>query len=244
VVEKQPRPAFYAAPAGGWRGWWTLLHPPYTAWHLSYVVIGSTLAPSVDGWILLATLAAFFLAMGVSAHALDELNGRPLRTQIPAWALLFAAIVGLAGAVAIGLVTLPKIGFWLIPFILLGVFLVLVYTLELFGGHFHSDATFALAWGAFPVVTAYFAQAQRVDPAALIAGFAAYALSRAQRTLSTPARKLRRRVSAVDGSLTLKDGTVEALDHSVLLKPLEAALKSLSWTIVALALALAAARLA
>ncbi len=27
-------PAFYAAGTGGWRDWWTLLHPPYTAWHL------------------------------------------------------------------------------------------------------------------------------------------------------------------------------------------------------------------
>ena len=39
------RPAYYAARPGGWRDWWTLLHPPYTAWHLSYSVIGAALAP-------------------------------------------------------------------------------------------------------------------------------------------------------------------------------------------------------
>ena len=43
------RPAYYAARPGGWRDWWTLLHPPYTSWHLSYVVIGATLAPRTDG---------------------------------------------------------------------------------------------------------------------------------------------------------------------------------------------------
>jgi hypothetical protein len=48
------RPAYYAASPGGWRDWWTLLHPPYTAWHLSYVVIGAALAPRVSLTPLLA----------------------------------------------------------------------------------------------------------------------------------------------------------------------------------------------
>ncbi|MHB8593760.1 MAG: hypothetical protein ACYDB3_05415, partial [Acidimicrobiales bacterium] len=74
------RPAFYAAARGGWRDWWTLLHPPYTAWHLSYVVIGSLIGPRVNWSTLGATVLAFFLAVGVAAHALDELQGRPLGT--------------------------------------------------------------------------------------------------------------------------------------------------------------------
>ncbi len=41
-------PAFYALAPGGWRDYWTLLHPPYTVWHLSYVVIGASLAPEVN----------------------------------------------------------------------------------------------------------------------------------------------------------------------------------------------------
>ena len=62
------RPAFYAARRGGWRDWWTILHPPYTAWHLSYVVIGATLAPHTDGAKLAATALAFFLAVGVATN--------------------------------------------------------------------------------------------------------------------------------------------------------------------------------
>ena len=77
------RPAFYAARAGGWRDWWTLLHPPYTAWHLAYVVIGACLAPTVNLTRLIATLLAFFCAVGLAAHSLDELHGRPLGTHIP-----------------------------------------------------------------------------------------------------------------------------------------------------------------
>src|SRR5919197_6611201 len=98
------RPAFYALAPGGWRDYWTLLHPPYTAWHLSYVAIGAAAAPAFDGGRLGATIVAFFLGVGLTAHALDELRGRPLQTRIPARALQAIAGIGLAGAVAIGIV--------------------------------------------------------------------------------------------------------------------------------------------
>ncbi|MGH3082135.1 MAG: hypothetical protein ACRDNH_13540, partial [Gaiellaceae bacterium] len=97
------RPAFYALESGGWRDYVTLLHLPYTAWHLSYVAIGSALAPEFAGRRLLAALVAFFLALGIGAHALDELNGRPLRTSIPDGMLVALAALSIGGAVAIGI---------------------------------------------------------------------------------------------------------------------------------------------
>src|ERR1700676_4718622 len=121
------RPAYYAARAGGWRDWWTLLHPPYTAWHLSYVVIGACLAPHVDLTRLLATLLAFFAAVGVAAHALDELHGRPLRTEIPSWALVVAAGSGFAVAVGLGVAGVARVGGVLVPFIVIGPFLAVAY---------------------------------------------------------------------------------------------------------------------
>ncbi len=148
--ETSDRPAFYALSPGGWRDYWSLLHPPYTAWHLSYVVIGACVAPVLDvGW-LVETLLAFFLAMGLAAHALDELNGRPLRTRIPDGVLWAIAIVGLAGAIGLGIHGTVVISPWLWAFIGVGGFLVVAYNLELFGGAFHSDVWFALGWGAFP----------------------------------------------------------------------------------------------
>jgi hypothetical protein len=152
------RPAFYAARSGRWRDWWTLLHPPYTAWHLSYVVIGAALAPKVTLAPLLATLAAFFLAVGLAAHALDELHGRPLRTRIPGAVLIAVSVLGLAGAMAIGVAGVIRVGWPLIPFLLAGPLLVIAYNAELFGGIVHTDAGFAAAWGAFPLLTSYVAQ--------------------------------------------------------------------------------------
>jgi hypothetical protein len=243
VAERGSRPAFYAAAPGGWRDWWTLLHPPYTAWHLSYVVIGACLAPHTDALRLAGTVLAFFCAVGVAAHALDEVHGHPLRTRIPDAALWLAAGAGLMGAVVLGLIGLARVGPGLVPFIVVGPVLVVGYNLELFGGRLHTDVAFALAWGTFPVVTGYFAQAERIDLVALLGGVAAFALSYAQRSLSTPARLVRRRVTRVEGALAMDDGTVLKLSDRTLLEPLEEALHALSWSTVTFAIALAVARL-
>ena len=144
------RPAFYALETGGWRDYVTLLHPPYTAWHLSYVVIGAALAPELPVNRLVWGLIAFALALGVGAHALDELNGHPLRTAIPDKVLIALAVVSTGAAAAIGVGGAFAWTFWLLPFVAFGAFLVPAYSLELFGGRFHSDLWFALGWGAFP----------------------------------------------------------------------------------------------
>jgi hypothetical protein len=237
-------PAYYAARTTGWRrDLWALLHPPYTAWHLSYVLVGASLAPKVSIVRLVATLLAFFLAVGVSAHALDELRGRPLQSEIPAGVLWVAAGIGLAGAVALGIAGIFVVGLWLLPFIALGVFFVFAYNLELLRGRVHGDFWFALSWGAFPVLTAYFAQTGHLSVGALAAAAAGYALSYAQRMLSTPARTLRRKSRSVSGVVILSDGSEVALDTPTLLRPLERALSALSWGVVALSVGLAASRL-
>jgi hypothetical protein len=237
------RPAYYAAASGPWRDWWTLLHPPYTAWHLSYVVIGASLAPHVSLSRLLDTVAAFFLAVGVAAHALDELRGRPLRTGIPGPALIAAVVAGLAGAVGLGVYGITQAGWILLPFMVAGPILVVAYNAELFGGVIHNDLGFAAAWGAFPVLTGYAAQAGTMALAPVAAAVAALALSAAQRRLSTPARNLRRRAVRMDGSVTFADGTTAPVGTALILDPIEGALRAMSWGLVLLAAALAIARL-
>jgi hypothetical protein len=207
------------------------------------VLIGASLAPTVNVVRLVATVLAFFLAVGIAAHSLDELRGRPLRTELPAAVLWTAAVFGLIGAVGLGIAGLWVVGPWLLPFIAAGIFFVFAYNLELLRGRVHGDFWFALSWGAFPVVTAYFAQTGRLSWAAVAAAAAGYAFSYAQRMLSTPARLLRRRSRSVAGALTLNDGSQVALDRPTLLRPLERALAASSWGIVVLSLGLLASRL-
>ncbi len=243
MADRQARPAYYAAGPGPWRDWWTLLHPPFTAWHLSYVVLGAMLAPQVRLDRLAAALIAFFLAVGIAAHALDELHGRPLRTSIPSPALVTVAVVSLAGALGLGAIGITRAGWALLPFMIIGPLLVVGYNAELFGGLIHTDLGFAAAWGAFPALTGYVAQAGRLAVAPVLAAAAAMALSAGQRHLSTPARMLRRRTAAVTGSIAMTDGSVTELDARRLREPLERALRSFSWGVVLLAAALAVARL-
>jgi len=235
-------PAYYAARQGRWRDWWTLLHPPYTAWHLSYVVIGACLAPTVKLTPLLATLGAFFLAVGVAAHALDELHGRPLRTRIRGSVLVAVSALSLLGALAFGVWGVIRVGWVLVPFMVAGPALVIAYNAELLNGLVHNDIGFAAAWGSFPVLTAYVGETGRLALAPVLAAGAALGLSAAQRSLSTPARLLRRKTSTVSGRMTLADGDVVELDRAGLLAPLEHALRAMSWGMILLAAALAVAR--
>ena len=243
MSEAQARPAFYALAPGGWRDYVTLLHPPYTAWHLSYVVIGACLAPHLYTGRLVATAAAFFLAMGISAHALDELQGRPLATTIPEGVLVVLSIVPLAAAIAIGIAGAIAFNLWLLAFVAVGLALVPVYNLELFGGAIHNSVGFALAWGAFPLLTGYFACAGTITWVALLASAYAALTSYVQRVLSTPVRHLRRRVASVSGTIELRDGGAEPVTRETIAGAPERALKLLAAAHVALAASLLVLRL-
>jgi hypothetical protein len=238
------RPAFYALRRSGWRDYVTLLHPPYTLWHLSYVVVGASLAPQFDVTRLGLVLGAFGLAVGIGAHALDELNGRPLRTSIPSPVLVALAALSIVGASATGIFAAVAYSLWLLVFVAAGIVLVLAYNLELFGGRLHTDLWFGLTWGGFPVLTAYFTQAERLRLEAFLAAIFAVLLSLAQRSLSTPARALRRRTRSVSGAIERTDGTSEPITVASLLRAPEAALRAMTGAIVALAAALLVLRLA
>ena len=210
MSEGTVRPAWYALGQGGWRDWVTILHPPYTVWHLSYIALGAGLAPHFELERLLWAMLAFFLAMGIAAHALDELNGRPLKTRIPSAALAVTAFVALGGAIGVGVGAASAWGWWLLAFVAVGAVLVPAYNLELFGGVLHNDWGFALAWGAFPALTGWFVEAQTLRLEAFLAAGYATALSLAQRALSTPARQARRTHGTANGTATI-ERTLRAL---------------------------------
>ena len=220
------RPAFYALRSGGWRDYVTLLHLPYTLWNVAYVALGASLAPVFHTNRMLWTMAAFALALGVAAHALDELNGRPLQTRIPGWTLWTLAVCSLGGACAIGIGAASAWGWGLLGFVAVGAVIVPAYNLEWFGGAIHNAWGLAIAWGAFPVLTSYYAQAQTLRAEAfLVAGFAVGMLL-VQRALSTPVRHARRTLGSLEG-----------------VEPMEYALRVLPWANILLAAGLVTARL-
>jgi hypothetical protein len=194
VGDEVARPAFYALRPGGWRDYVTLLHPPYTLWHLSYAAMGAALAPRMHWGVLGWTLLAFFLAMGIGAHALDESNGRPLQTRIPGRVLYLLAAWSILGACVIGIHVAIGTTWWLLVFIAFGAFVVVAYNLELFGGALHTPLWFAATWGAFPALTGYFASARTIKGEAVAVAAFAMVTSLAQQRLSADVRFARRRV--------------------------------------------------
>jgi ubiquinone/menaquinone biosynthesis methyltransferase len=232
-------PAFYALEGGGWRDYWTLLHPPYTLWHLSYVLLGATLAPMPDPRMVVGALLAFFLAVGVASHSFDELQGRPLNTRIPSSVLVALGTLALFGAVTLGVVAASQIGPWFLVLVAIGAALVISYGLEL--PIVHSDIGFALAWGGFPVVASAAANAAPLVPT-LAAAVGASLFSLAQRRLSTPVRRIRRKATEVTGSVRYRDGTVEAIDAARLISAPESALRLLWLAIAAISIGTLIAR--
>jgi hypothetical protein len=237
------RPAFYALDRGTLGDLVTLLHPPYTAWHLSYVALGAAAAPRLHVDRLLWALAAFGLAVGVAAHALDELHDRPLGTRFSDRTLITLAVGSLAGSLAIGVAGVLTVSVWLAPLVLAGALFLPAYNLELIGGRLHGDLWFAVGWGAFPAFTGYFVNAEKVALPGLLVAAGCLVMSVAQRRLSSPARELRRRTRSISGLRTLPDGSTEELSLAGLLEPLDGALAALSVAVVVTACALVIARL-
>ena len=238
------KPAFYAlSGTEWWHGYLDLLHVPYTLWHLSYVVLGAAIAPTVHVDRLLGTLLAFFLAVGIASHALDELKDRPLNTKIPPAVLVSLAVVSLAGAVALGIVAGFSESRWIFAFVAFGGLLVVFYTLGLWDNRFHTDLWFAFSWGAFPVLTSYWVNASRLDLAAVLLAVGCFFLTLTQRTLSTPVRNIRRRALRVEGEIELANGERLTLDSESIIAVPERALLLLGAAMVLLAAGLLAFRL-
>jgi hypothetical protein len=235
------RPAFYALESGGWRDYWTLLHPPYTLWHLSFVAIGACVVRVIRPAYLGLAMLAFFLAVGIAAHALDEFAGRPLRTHIADRVLLGLAGIALLGAVAIGVYGASLVSWWGVVFIGIGGLLVPAYNLEWFGGRFHSDLWFAVMWGGFPALAGAFSQTGRIDVPTLLVCTGCALIAAAQRRLSTPVRRFRRRVTDIHGELR-EAGVLEPITPATITDAPEGALRLLWPAMVALAVGLVITR--
>ncbi len=211
------------------QAWWVarLLDSAAPAVHRLAPVVrlaGAALAPAPDPRVVLGALLAFGLAVGIGAHAFDELRGRPLGTRTPTPVLKALGATGLALAAALGITASTVVGPGFLALVLLGVLLVAAYGFEM--APFHSDLGFALAWGAFPVVaTAYAVGAPSLSTG--LAALGAALLSLAQRRLSTPVRALRRRAVAVTGQVSYRDGSTQPIDAPGLIAVPEGALRLL-----------------
>ncbi len=211
--------AFYARSGSAWADLVTMLHLPYTVWHLSYVAIGAGLAAVLDWKILAGTLLAFFFGLGIGAHAFDEVHGRPLRTGFSDATLWALGIFGLAVGAALGVIGAIVISPVLLVWVAIGVVLAAGYGLE-WSPILHSDWGFSVAWGAFPVLVGYWAQTESLSVAVVLIASTTTVLSRTQRVLSTPARRIRRTDDPVEVSGWTRDQLLSTWEQALRLMSL------------------------
>ena len=215
----------------------SLLHPPYTLWHLSYVLLGIALSPALFVDRSISVLVAFFLGLGIGAHSLDETMGNPLKTRLSKKTLYLIGFGALAMSIVIGIYYVLFLSLALLPFILIESFFAVAYNLEIFHGAFHSTFFFALSWGSIPFLTGYFVNSLSLTPSALIMAFGVAMLTVAQKSLSEYARFFRRKVPEVN-ALRLTSGGHLPTSSLELIHPAERALKALTITIFLFSIAL------
>jgi hypothetical protein len=227
------RPAYYAPVGSLWGDLVALLHPPYTAWHLSYVAMGAALASRIDWLVLAGTIVAFFLGTGIAAHALDERSGRPLHTSLSDRSLTLLGFGGLAGSLVVAAIGAVRLSPWVLAWAVAGVLLAAGYALET-PSALHTTLGFGLAWGGFPVLVGFWGQTLTVTVGAIGVAGAATLISMAQRALSTPARYVRRNTEHAE-MLLARPGEQETWDESRVLSTWERPLRLLAWAMVTLA---------
>ena len=175
---------------------YNILHLPYTAMLLSFVVIGAAVSPGLHLDRLAATVCAYFLGLGIGAHAIDQLepSGSHYVTKMGSEELVGLAAVGLVGGTTIGFYYALTLTAWLVPFILINLFFAVAYPLpsRVAGGFFHNNLSFAFAWGFLPSVTSYFVNSPALTAGSVVLGLPAAAVAWGEIRLSRRARMARK----------------------------------------------------
>ncbi|MGI0091408.1 MAG: hypothetical protein ACREBS_06835 [Nitrososphaerales archaeon] len=181
----------------------------------------------------IAVVLAFFLGLGIGAHALDETMGNPLQTKLSKHKLYLIGFSALGAAIGIGLYYVITLSLLLLPIICAETLFALAYNLEMFGKRLHTAWVFSLSWGVLPLITGYLVNALSLTPTVILISVAAGLLTYVQRILSTPARFVRRKLwRSQDYSSSQFDGSRELVSVS------EKSLKLLTLMIFVLAVAL------
>jgi hypothetical protein len=148
---------------------------------LSYVLLGAAVSPSFYPNRVILTLLAYFLGLGLSAHALNELHARHWGEALSKRELEILFLMPLIGATLIGTYGMAVLyatsGAILAPlvllaFIFLETYFLFAYNTDLAGGRFRSDLSFAFSWAALPTVISYYVNALTITAVAVLLALA------------------------------------------------------------------------
>lgn len=242
--------AWYARSGSKVREFYTILHLPYTSMVLSYVLIGAMLSPTIHVDRVILTLVAYFLGLGFSAHALNELHAAHWTEALGKSELTVLFAVPLGGALVIGgygVLELFALSSSILPslilmaVILLESFFLFAYNTDAFSGRFRSDLSFAFSWAALPTLLSYYVNTLTITTPALLVALAMAATAGIEINLSRWCKDLRRQSSLSE--LQFADGTHQKMSTIELTAKPERALKLIVVVVDVMAISLIAYRL-
>lgn len=189
---------WYATEGSKLAEFWTILHLPYTFMSLSFLAIGFGIA-GVQRWDVFAwIMIAYFLGLGIAAHAFDQLPGQGSSyvKYLTPWELTALGVAAVSSAVIIGITWMYKLSAWHLSWIIvLQTFFVFSYPLsKTLRGYFHTDFWFAISFGFVPVMAGYYINTLTFNTEFIPWAIVAALISGIEITLSRYVRKWRHNV--------------------------------------------------
>jgi hypothetical protein len=171
-----------------------ILFLPYTAMCISFALLGSLISPSIHWDRIVAIILIYFFALGIGAHFADSIGShkRPWGVEISKHISWIILVVSLSIAYSIGI-------YYIIYYVpLLSVvavaegFFLFAYNFEKFGGRFHTNFWFVIAWGSLPVLAGFVMQTNAITLESILVATVAGVISYIEISLSRPYKALRR----------------------------------------------------
>jgi hypothetical protein len=189
-----------------------MLFLPYTGMCISFTIIGSMLSESIAWDRALSIFIIYFLGLGVSAHAADNLGSKKIKPWgnfFSTFELRLMVMGGLSVSYFLGI-------YYIIIFVpLLSIiaiiegFFLFAYNFELFNGFFHNNFWFAISWGSLPLLAGFVIQTNSISILSLIASIVAFLAAYIEIRISRKYKELKRKPSDI------VDCNIKKLEHSL-----------------------------
>lgn len=173
-----------------------MLFLPYTGMCISFTIIGSMLSESIAWDRVLSIFIIYFLALGVSAHAADNLGSKkvkPWGNFFSIFELRLMVIVGLSVSYILGIYYIITFAPLLLIIAIIEGFFLFAYNFELFNGLFHNNFWFAVSWGGLPLLAGFVIQTNSISVLSLISSIMAFLVAYIEIRLSRKYKELKRK---------------------------------------------------
>ena len=189
-----------------------MLFLPYTGMCISFTIIGSMLSESIAWDRVLSIFIIYFLALGVSAHAADNLGSKKIKpwgNYFSTFELRLMVIGGLSVSYILGIYYIIAFVPLLLIIAIIEGFFLFAYNFELFNGLFHNNFWFAVSWGALPLLAGFVIQTNSISVLSLISSIMAFLVAYIEIRISRKYKELKRKPQDV------VDCNVEKLERSL-----------------------------